>query len=442
MEQAQQQEENAGGASSKPPPFATVASLAPREVEEDYQVAPIEAFVKDDDDGSVEEIDAENIDVLPTRSEVAQKARKRLRLYSIVGSLCVIITTIGVMVPISLTILRVDPDLTIPSDAPSSEPSIQPSISPTGGQYSDYVDVFSQVSDVRLIRTPGSPQYRASRWIYDFDPARRAISDARLIQRYIAAVFYYSTSNGSGWADCYPGDVGCTSDSKESWFSSHDECDWFGFRECNDNGFVTSFYIMNNQNGEGKTYHGNNLHGTLPSEFGYLTNLTDLTIVKNPFLTSTIPTSFSNLTKLRRLRLMNNGLQGPWFEGLLRNMTKLVDVGLKENQFNISLPLDIADVRSLNILTLSGNKFHGKIPIEYGKLHRLETLELHANKLTGTIPSELFFPNLQVLSLQDNNIDGTMPETICNMTKENKLHSLMFDCEFIQCDCCSDFCEA
>ncbi len=250
----EQQEESAHSAasaaaeaptvSSNPPPFTTVASLTPQEVEEDY--GTIEAFIKEDggdDEGSITEIDAENIDVLPTRSEVAQKAREKLRLYSIIGSLCIILTTIAIMVPISLTLLRVDPDLSIPTDVPSQAPSIMPSTSPTGEHYVDYVDVFSQVSNRTLLMTPGSAQYRASRWIYDIDPARREVSDSRLIQRYIAAVFYYSTSDGSGWADCYPGDVGCTSDSKESWFSSHDECKWFGFRACDENGFVTSFYI-------------------------------------------------------------------------------------------------------------------------------------------------------------------------------------------------------
>ncbi len=68
---------------------------------------------------------------------------------------------------------------------------------------------------------------------------------------------------------------------------------------------------------------------------------------------------------------MNNGLQGPWNEGLLQNMTKLVDLGLRDNRFNISLPLDIAEVKSLNTLTLAGNNLTGAIPKEYGKLHRL-----------------------------------------------------------------------
>jgi hypothetical protein len=224
-------------------PFATTANTAAQDVEEDY--GPIEAFIKDDfcDDTSIEELDAENIDVLPTRSEVASGARSKLRLYSILGAVCLVITIIAVMVPISLTVLRTNATLKIKTYAPSQAPSAMPSQSPTSFEFTEYVTVLSQVSSIELLMTPGSPQYRASKWIYDVDPIQRSLSDPRLLQRYIAAVFYYSTSNGNGWADCYPGDVGCTSAGKESWFSSHDECKWFGFEDCNDNGFVTRFVI-------------------------------------------------------------------------------------------------------------------------------------------------------------------------------------------------------
>ena len=128
---------------------------------------------------------------------------------------------------------------------------------------------------------------------------------------------------------------------------------------------------MNNQNGEGNVNYGNNLHGTFPSEFGYLSSLRDLTISKNPYLTSTIPITFSKLTNLRKLRLINNGLQGPWNEGLLQNMTHLSDLLLNYNEFDTALPLDIANVRSLKTLAMAGNKFHGKIPSAYKQLHRL-----------------------------------------------------------------------
>lgn len=128
---------------------------------------------------------------------------------------------------------------------------------------------------------------------------------------------------------------------------------------------------MNNQNGEGNTYHGNNLYGTIPTEIGYLSNLTDLTILKNPHLTGTIPASFSKLTNLRRLRLIYNGLQGPWQDGLLQNMTKLLDLDLSYNHLNMTLPLDIANSASLSTLSIAGNNIFGEIPSAYSNFIRL-----------------------------------------------------------------------
>jgi Leucine-rich repeat (LRR) protein len=134
---------------------------------------------------------------------------------------------------------------------------------------------------------------------------------------------------------------------------------------------------VNNQNGEGHTYHGNNLVGTLPPEIGYLTNLTDFTILKNPYLIGSIPSSFSNLTNLRRLRLIYNGLQGPWRDGLLKYMTKLLDLDLSYNHFNMTLPLDIVDSASLSTLSMAGNNIFGEIPSTYSNFIRLGKFYLY-----------------------------------------------------------------
>mmetsp|Transcript_15894 Transcript_15894/g.19400 ORF Transcript_15894/g.19400 Transcript_15894/m.19400 type:complete len:106 (+) Transcript_15894:976-1293(+) len=91
----------------------------------------------------------------------------------------------------------------------------------------------------------------------------------------------------------------------------------------------------------------------------------------NKNLASTIPLSFSKLTSLRRLRLFSNSLEGPWNKGILQNMTDLMDLVLHGNNFNITLPYEIGDVKSLRSLSLAGNKFHGDIPKVYGELHRL-----------------------------------------------------------------------
>lgn len=249
------------------PPFATTVGVGDDFVEEDYaEVTPIhpntsrqverdaddepinqgtaiKAYVVDsDEESTTSEIEALNVDVLPTRNEKARIARSKLRQYTIYSVVFIILLVIVIIVPLYFTVLKANPpDI---SDVPSAFPSVSPSQAPTSVLYSEYVDTVSSVSNPVLLMTPGTAQYRAIRWLYHDDPAgRRDINDDRLFQRYIAAVFYYSTSRGRGWHDCYPGDVACTSNSKKEWFGPWDECEWYGFVQCDENGFVTRFII-------------------------------------------------------------------------------------------------------------------------------------------------------------------------------------------------------
>jgi len=150
------------------------------------------------------------------------------------------------MVPIYFLLLK--PDAKDVSDVPSNVPSVAPTMAPTETLYNEYVELLSEISNPVMLMTPGTAQYKALKWLYHNDPlyypgGRRELDDARLLQRYAAAVFYYSTSGGRGWHDCYPGDVACTSNSKRAWFGPWDECEWYGFVECDDAGFVTRFII-------------------------------------------------------------------------------------------------------------------------------------------------------------------------------------------------------
>jgi len=407
------------------PPFQTsVGPTTNDRIDEDYaEATPIKAYLVDsDEEEEIDEIEALNVDVLPTRAQAAQNARSKLRRYGIIGTVVIILLAVAIMVPLSLTVLK--SDLQEISYSPSAMPSVQPSWSPTMALFTEYVDKASEVSNKTLITTPGTAQYKAMKWIYYDDPfGRREVEDERFLQRYIAAVFYFSTSEGNGWSDCYPGDVACTSDNKREWFGPWDECEWYAFIECNLDGFVTKFSILNNQNGEGKTVHGNNLHGTLPSEMGYLSSLTHLLIARNPLLVSSIPTSFGRLTKLRRLTLILNNLQEPWGEDWLENMTDLKEIYLNYNDFKMSLPIDISNTTGLTKLEMAGNKIYGTIPSEYGRLYNLKKLVLSDNALSGAIPLLLFpsdsnsgLPALEELNLEINDFNETLPDAIGNMT--------------------------
>ena len=62
----------------------------------------------------------------------------------------------------------------------------------------------SGVSSRQDIADDGSPQGRAVNWITNEDEAQLCPGDDNLIQRYIMAVFYYST-DGDRWAECSAG---------------------------------------------------------------------------------------------------------------------------------------------------------------------------------------------------------------------------------------------
>jgi hypothetical protein len=61
-----------------------------------------------------------------------------------------------------------------------------------------FIRVVSNPADVD---TPGSPQFLATRWIVEDDPLYLCPQDPTLIQRYVLAVFYYST-RGDRWTQC------------------------------------------------------------------------------------------------------------------------------------------------------------------------------------------------------------------------------------------------
>lgn len=77
------------------------------------------------------------------------------------------------------------------------------------------------------------------------------------------------------------------------------------------------------------------------------------------------------------------------------------------------------------VLTLNDNNLNGTIPSEIGNCHKLEVLGLHNNTLTGTLPSDLGrLVNLVTLLLGRNQLNGTVPQEICNLSQQSMLERL------------------
>ncbi|KAH9328902.1 hypothetical protein KI387_001010, partial [Taxus chinensis] len=190
----------------------------------------------------------------------------------------------------------------------------------------------------------------------------------------------------------------------------------------------------------------NKLTGLVPQELGLLTQMTKLHLDQNQ-LTGPVPSSLSNCSSLEELALSQNQLTGniPWEFDKLINLTAL---GLWGNQLSRTIPNSIGNCSKLQQLLLSKNNFSGIVPNELGKLSLLKKLTLSSNflvsgsntplpfltaltncsfleiitfggnKFSGVLPHTigLLSPKLSFLSLQRNNITGSIPPEIGNLT--------------------------
>eukprot|EP00957_Ditylum_brightwellii_P114161 8703145-Ditylum_brightwellii.AAC.1 len=186
----------------------------------------------------------------------------------------------------------------MPSSMPSSEPSSMPSYLPSFTPTFEFCEMSSEdrrdaitemllsVSERNDLFMFGSPQYFALEWLLEFDSFHVCPDDPNCVQRYILAVFYFSTGGGT-WDECNaPTDfsdsvniaqanVGCTilADGfdvfhlpivlgSDAWLSPTNECNWGGMACSQDSLSVDRIEFEND-----------GLSGSFPFELGNLTEL-------------------------------------------------------------------------------------------------------------------------------------------------------------------------
>ena len=120
---------------------------------------------------------------------------------------------------------------------------------------------------------------------------------------------------------------------------------------------------------------GNQLTGSIPSELGNLTSLTELWLGSNR-LTGAIPTELSKPCQPRGAVSFLEQAMGPETSSYEGGMTG-------------PIPSELSNLANLTRLYLSGNQLTGAIPTELGNLSSLTNLSLGTNQLTGAIPTEL-----------------------------------------------------
>jgi len=254
----------------------------------------------------------------------------------------------------------------------------------------------------------GSAQQRALDFVITLNPDPCG-EDPYDIQRYVAAVFYYSTG-GDDW------------ENSGNYLSSEDECNWDGI-SCNDDNLITS--IIHNRN---------NLVGTLPEELHHLPKLIRIELDDN-YLGGTFPEVYTGMSELSSINLDSNKLTGslPTSMGDLQSLQFL---DIDKNDFTGVLPLSMFTINGLEVLDINDNNFSGNLSSEFGNLSNIKYLQLYNNRFDGTIPLSLGSLNeMNTLYLHGNDFTGTMPEEVCALVNKPDFDLI------VPCNVCGSCCE-
>jgi uncharacterized repeat protein (TIGR01451 family) len=149
-----------------------------------------------------------------------------------------------------------------------------------------------------------------------------------------------------------------------------------------------------------------NIVGNPFAELVKMTNLTQLHIGGNPWLTWPVPSTINNLTQLTQLNISSNS----WLSNTsLPNITISTLTGLYASASNFTGALPSLPV-SIRHFEAQDNQFNGSLPSSWSALINLQYLYLWSNKLSWVIPSSWSsLTNLRRLWLGNNDIEWTMP---------------------------------
>lgn len=178
------------------------------------------------------------------------------------------------------------------------------------------------------------------------------------------------------------------------------------------------------------SFSKNMLTGMIPSEISSLANIEIFNANQN-YITGKLPDVFDELFYLRSFDMALNFLTGTLPQSLFFNASRLEKLYLSGNTIGneSSIPSEIGEMKSLQMLDLSINQFIGSIPSEIGEMNSLEELHLDTNFLTGQLPTSLtLLTNIEVLSLSGNSL-AVLPTGLTALTKlrELQLSSNIFD---------------
>ncbi|XP_062182937.1 receptor kinase-like protein Xa21 [Phragmites australis] len=187
-----------------------------------------------------------------------------------------------------------------------------------------------------------------------------------------------------------------------SWNESSHFCSW--------EGVLCSLKHPNRINSLNLTSRG--LVGQISDSLGNLTFLKVLILPGNSF-TGPIPQSLGHLHRLQILTLSNNTLQGRIPS--LANCSKLMELRLRNNQLAGPIPAYLP--RWLQTLELSYNNLSGTIPTSLANITTLNMFACASNNIEGHIPSQFAtLSRMQYLYVGGNKLSGRFPQPVLNLS--------------------------
>jgi Leucine-rich repeat (LRR) protein len=252
-------------------------------------------------------------------------------------------------------------------------------------------------------QSPGTPQWEAIEWIADFDSVKLPIDDSlNFKQRYVLAVLYFALG-GENWTY------------KLEFLDRENVCDWYQVWPAEDNpgssvGVQVGVSCYDDLEVSEIFLPAIGLKGELPQEIGLLTGLTDLTLYGNE-ISGVLPNSMKRLTALKQIIMHDNKLDGP-LPDIFTNMN-LSLLNLANNNIAEELPDSLFDMTSLITLNLAKNNIDAEIG-QFALLGNLQALFLEGNLIYGGLGEWIItqWPNLEVLDLSDNFLMSSVPAAI------------------------------
>ncbi|MBK9631561.1 MAG: T9SS type A sorting domain-containing protein [Saprospiraceae bacterium] len=125
-----------------------------------------------------------------------------------------------------------------------------------------------------------------------------------------------------------------------------------------------------------------------------------------------LPVELGNLRNLQLLYLFDNNLTGA-LPGNIGFLTNLLDLNIESNKFTGEFPASIKNIIGLRYLTISNNQFSGPFPVAFFSLIFLQELHIANNLFTGPIPNQISsLTNLRIFNISNNQFNGNLPESL------------------------------